>query len=93
MQVIRDGRRQETGAAPGHERGSRPAPAAQDNRGSGGAAHPHGDGGAGPSRDRVRRTPADPFLPLELKQVASANDCTGLTPATVNPEEIPGADD
>ena len=49
--------------------------------------------GTNASRGRVRRVPADPFFPLDLNQVASANDCTGLAPAKVDPETIPGEND
>ena len=52
-----------------------------------------GSHGANASRGRVRRVPADPFFPLDLNQVASANDCTGLAPAKVDPETIPGEND
>ena len=48
-----------------------------------------GNHGTNASRGRVRRVPADPVFTLDLNQVASANDCTGLAPAKVDPEKLP----
>lgn len=42
-----------------------------------------------PGARHTKRVPADPFFPLDLNQVASANDCTGLAPAKPALPEIP----
>ena len=82
---------------PGSKRSPEAASPSRDPHGAGREAADRdtrfADHGTNASRGRVRRVPADPFFPLDLNQVASANDCTGLAPAKVNPETIPGEND